>query len=64
MRALRKLVLGETVALPVGVALVLACGLALEALAGSWWETDGGFVLLVMVVAVLAVSLAPAYRRR
>jgi hypothetical protein len=64
MRALRKLVLGETVALPVGVAVVLAIGLALEQLAGSWWEHDGGFVLLVLVVAVLAVSLAPAHRRR
>ena len=64
MRALRKLVLGETVALPVGVALVLVVGLALEALAPSWWEDDGGFVLLALVVAVLAVSLAPAHRRR
>ncbi len=44
MRELRKLVFGETVALPVGVALVLAAGLALEALAGSWWEEAGGFV--------------------
>ena len=64
MRALRKLVLGETVALPVGVALVLACRAGAEAYAGSWWEEDGGFVLLALVVAVLAVSLAPAHRRR
>ena len=64
MRALRKLVLGETIALPVGVALVLVVGLALEALAGAWWEDAGGFVLLALVVAVLAVSLAPAHRRR
>ena len=64
MRALRKLVFGETVALPVGVFLVLAVGLALEALAGSWWEEAGGFVLLALVVAVLTVSLAPAHRRR
>ena len=63
MRALRKLVLGETIALPVGVALVLAIGLALEELAGSWWEQDGGFVLLALVVVVLTVSLAPAHRR-
>ena len=64
MRALRKLVFGETVALPVGVGLVLAAGLALEALAGSWWEEAGGFVLLALVVAVLTVALAPAHRRR
>jgi hypothetical protein len=64
MRELRKLVLGETVALPVGVALVLAAALALDAHGGSWWKHDGGFVLLALVVAVLAVSLAPAHRRR
>ena len=64
MRALRKLVFGETVALPVGVFLVLAVGLALEELAGSWWEEAGGFVLLALVVVVLTVSLAPAHQRR
>ena len=64
MRALRKLVFGETVALPVGVLLVLLAALALEAIGGSWWEHDGGFILLALVVAVLAVSLAPAHRRR
>ena len=64
MRELRKLVLGETVVLPVGVALVVAIGLSLEALDLSWWPEDGGFVLLALVVAVLAVSLAPAHRRR
>ncbi len=62
MRALRKLVFGETVALPVGVALVLLAGLALQG--RSWWEEAGGFILLALVVAVLAVSLAPAHRRR
>ena len=64
MRALRKLVLGETVALPVGVALVVALGLGLEAWAGSWWESGGWVILLGLVVAVLLVSLAPAHRRR
>jgi hypothetical protein len=64
MRALRKLVLGETVALPVGVALVLVVGLVLREVGGDWWEDDGGFVLLALVVAVLLVSLAPALRRR
>ena len=62
MRALRKLVFGETVALPVGVALVLLAGAG--ASAASWWEEAGGFILLALVVAVLAVSLAPAHRRR
>jgi hypothetical protein len=64
MRALRKLVLGETVALPVGVATVLAVGLVLREVGGDWWEDDGGFVLLVLVVGVLLAALAPAHRRR
>jgi len=64
MRALRKLILGETVALPVGVALVLAAALALHQLAPSWWPKEGGFILLALVVAVLAAALAPAHRRR
>jgi hypothetical protein len=64
MRALRKLVLGETVALPVGVAIVLVVGLVLREAGGDWWEDDGGFVLLALVVAVLLAALAPALRRR
>jgi membrane protein YdbS with pleckstrin-like domain len=64
MRALRKLILGETVALPVGVALLLVFALALDAWAGSWWPAGGGFVLLALVVVVLTVALAPAHRRR
>ena len=64
MRALRKLVFGETVALPVGVALVLGAALLLHALAPWWWPEAGGFVLLALVVCVLAASLAPAHRRR
>jgi len=64
MRALRKLIFGETVVLPVGVGLLVAVALALEAWAGSWWPHAGGFILLALVVAVLAASLAPAHRRR
>ena len=37
MRAARKLIFGETVALPVGVGLVLGAALVLHALAPSWW---------------------------
>jgi len=64
MRELRKLVLGETIVLPVGVALVLMSALVLYETAPSWWPEAGGFVLLGLVVAVLAVALAPAHRRR
>jgi hypothetical protein len=64
MRELRKLIFGETIALPVGVGFVLLTALALDRLGGDLWEDEGGFVLLALVVAVLAVSLAPAHRRR
>jgi hypothetical protein len=64
MCELRKLVFGETVALPVGVALLLLVGLALREWAGEWWADAGGFILLALAVAVLAAALAPAHRRR
>ena len=64
MRALRKLIFGETVTLPVGVGLVLLAALLLDRLGGDLWQDDGGFVLIALVIAVLAASLAPAHRRR
>jgi hypothetical protein len=66
MRALRKLVLGETWTLPLGVLATLALALTLHEVAGdaSWWRHAGGFVLLACVLATLAASLAPARRRR
>ena len=66
MRALRKLVLGETWTLPLGVLLTLVLALVLDAVAGgsSWWRHAGGFLLLACVLLALAASLAPAWRRR
>jgi hypothetical protein len=66
MRALRKLVLGETWTLPLGVLLTLGLGLGLDAVGGggALWRHAGGFVLLACVLAAFAVSLAPAWRRR
>ena len=66
MRALRKLVLGETWSLPLGVLATLALGLTLEWVAdgASWWVDFGGYILLACVVVALSVSLAPARRRR
>ena len=65
MRALRKLVLGETWTLPLGVALTVAAALGLSELAGEsgWWRHGGGFIVLALVVVALVVSLAPAWRR-
>ena len=66
MKALRKLVFGETWVLPIGVLATLALALTLHAVAGdtAWWRHAGGFVLLACVLATLAVALAPAWRRR
>jgi hypothetical protein len=59
VRAVLKLLLGETRVLPVGVALVLAAGLVLYAVGrhAEWWEHAGGFLLLAGVVAALSASL-------
>ena len=57
MRALRKLVLGETWTLPIGVAVTLAVGLGLDAADPGWWHRGGGFVLLAGAVATLALAL-------
>jgi len=54
---LRKLILGETWTLPLGVVATLAAGLALDAAGPGWWHRAGGFVLLGGAVATLAVSL-------
>jgi hypothetical protein len=64
MKALRKLILGETWSLPAGVLVTLIVGLVLEAVAGNaaWWHDAGGFVLLVLVLCALAIAL-PRRRR-
>ena len=63
LRGLRLLVLGETWTLPVGVALVLAAGAALEAAVPRLWHEAGGLMLLVGVIAVLTASLRSGRRR-
>jgi hypothetical protein len=59
VRTLRKLVLGETWALPVGVAVALIVAGALRLVAGphGWWEDAGGWVLLALLAGALAVGL-------
>ena len=54
---LRKLVLGETWTLPLGVAVTLVAALALDAAGPGWWHRGGGFVLLGAVLATLVISL-------
>ena len=59
MKALRKLILGETWSLPIGVFATLAVGLVADAVAGdaAWWRHAGGFLLLALVVGALTASL-------
>ena len=59
MRTLRKLVLGVTWALPIGIALAVGTAMVVRAVAGAdgWWVHGGGCVLLVLLVGAFAVSL-------
>lgn len=59
MKALRKLVLGETWALPIGIAVAVAAAFVLREVAGSaeWWREAGGFVLLALLGAAFVAAL-------
>jgi hypothetical protein len=59
MRTVRKLVLGETWALPIGIFLAVGLAAVLSAVAGSadWWEDSGGFVLLGLLAAAFVAGL-------
>ena len=59
MRTLRKLVLGETWVLPIGIALAVGAAAIVRAVAGpgGWWETAGGFVLLALLIGAFAAAL-------
>lgn len=65
IRTLRKLVLGETWSLPLGVAVAVGGAGLLRALAGEagWWRDGGGFVLLALVVVALLVAVGRPGRR-
>ncbi len=64
LRALKKLVLGETWLLPIGIGAVVAtAGLLAHPVIGDAWEHVGGFIVLAGVVAVLALSVARSARR-
>ena len=66
LRQLRKLILGETWALPLGVAVALAIAGTFRAVDGKhgWWHHAGGFVLLGLVALALTASLRSALRAR
>jgi hypothetical protein len=56
--SLRKLILGETWTIPLGVGAGLGLAVALRAsVPGAEWRAVGGFCLAVFVLATLAFSL-------
>jgi len=59
VRTLRKLVLGETWALPIGIAVAVVVAFAVSEAAGAatWWVDAGGFVLLALLVAAFVVAV-------
>ncbi|MEA2458574.1 MAG: hypothetical protein QOC95_1546 [Thermoleophilaceae bacterium] len=59
LQTVRKLVLGETWVLPIGVALAVGACAVVRALAGDhgWWRDGGGFVLLGLVVLALLAAV-------
>lgn len=65
LRALRKLVLGETWVLPLGLGAVLVAALLMRAALGDRWDHAGGFVMLggVLLLLVVSVSLTARDRR-
>jgi CBS-domain-containing membrane protein len=58
LRGLRSLLLGETWAIPLGVAAILLVAAALRSeLATHVWREDGGFVVAALVAVTLLASL-------
>ena len=59
LRTLRKLVLGETWALPGAVALAIggAALLRVVAGAGGWWADAGGWLLLALLVTGFSIAV-------
>lgn len=62
LRTLKKLLLGETWLLPIGLAVAVGVSLLLRSLLGGEWHDLGGFVLLAGVAAVLLLSVAYSSR--
>ena len=59
LRTLRKLVLGETWVLPIGVALSMAAAVVARELAGAddWFSEAGGWLLLGLLAVAFAVAV-------
>jgi hypothetical protein len=64
LRAIKKLILGETWILPLGLAITLAAGGLLRAVATTGWPNLGGFLLLAAVLLTLLASVNRSASRR
>jgi hypothetical protein len=64
LRALKKLLLGETWLLPAGVAVAIGASVLVRHLLGDRWHDVGGFVLLAGVAVALLASVAVSSRPR
>jgi hypothetical protein len=62
LRTLKKLLLGETWVLPIGLASTLAAGGLLHP--ATDWPRLGGFTLLAAVLLILLASVNRSARRR
>lgn len=64
LRTVRKLVLGETWALPGAVALAVGVAAVLRAVAGpgGWWADAGGWLMLLMLATGFAVAVRRSAR--
>jgi hypothetical protein len=59
LSTLRRLILGETWTLPVGIAaVVLVAAFVVRPMLDAGWDHTGGFVLLAGVCAVLLLSVS------
>jgi hypothetical protein len=58
LRTLKKLVLGETWLLPLGVAVVVGGSALVRPLLGADWHHVGGLIILAGIVALLLVTVA------
>lgn len=64
MRALRKLVFGETWVLPGGVAAMVAGGALLHAAAPSFWHAAGPLLLPATALTALVIAVWRSLPRR
>ena len=65
LRTIKKLILGETWLLPLGIAIVITgAALVVRPLLPDAWDRLGGVILLAGVIAVLLLSVARGARRR